>query len=82
MNKKHAPQPWRYRQFLRDVGVGTPELQRLFGEEVRNLSRVELLALKHSDFFHPATWTKEQQVVFKKMLDRAAVKAKRQGTAL
>lgn len=80
--QKQAAKRWRYTEFLREIGIGTPELQQLFAEEVRNLSFAALLVLKESAFFHPATWTKEQQAVFKKMLDRSAVKAKRQGAAL
>jgi len=44
---------------------------------VKGLTREELRILKDSDFYKPATWTKEQEGIFMKMLARAAVKAKR-----
>lgn len=72
--KKHS----LYQRFLGELGVSTPELQELFAQEVRGLTREELLILKDSDFWKPETWTKEQERIFIKMLARAAVKAKRQ----
>lgn len=79
--QKQAAKRWRYTEFLREIGIGMPELRQLFAEEVRNLSFAELLMLKESDFFPPATWTKEQKRLFIKMLARAAVKAKRRDAA-
>lgn len=66
-----------YRQFQAEIGVSTAELQERFAQEVKELTREELLILKHSDFYKPKTWTKEQETIFIKMLARAAVKAKR-----
>ncbi len=66
-----------YRRFQAEVGVSTEELQERFAQEVKGLTHEELLVLKDSDFYKPATWTKEQEGIFIKMLARAAVKAKR-----
>jgi len=66
-----------YHRFQAEIGISTAELQELFAQEVKGLTREELLILKESDFSQSATWTKAQERVFIKMLARATVKAKR-----
>ena len=68
-----------YHHFRAEIGISTEELQELFAQEVKGLTHDELLVLKDSDFYTPATWTKEQEGIYIKMLARAAVKAKRRG---
>ena len=75
---KRITQQRPYDRFREELGISTPELQELFAQEVHSLTHEELLILKDSDFYQPATWTKEQERIFLKMLARAAVKAKRQ----
>jgi len=77
MNKAKKDDLSLYHRFQAEIGVSTAELQELFAQEVKELTREELLILKESDFFAPKTWTKEQEGIFIKMLARAAMKAKR-----
>lgn len=69
-----------YQRFLGELGIETPELQRLFGEEITRLSAQDFAVYRDSNFFAPDTWTDEQIRVFRKMLARAAAKVKRQNT--
>lgn len=54
---EQVEKPWFYVEFLRELGVSTPELQELFAQEVQNLSHEEMLVIRDGNCVAPDTYT-------------------------